>query len=271
VVDVPERIRTTHKFENQLATYEGSLDVGANFRVFFEWFKDQEDQEKDSVPGDPALPIGIVRAAISQFTGFTGVRIKRRPVTQMVLSKNGQETPVAQLSDGEKIYLSLVADLARRVGMAVPGSIDASEATGIVLIDEVELHLHPKWQREIILRLAEVFPKIQFLVTTHSPQVVGESARDRTWLVQNNQPSQVLFPVELAFGASSDLILEAVMGATDRDGTTKEAIRRLYDQMPQRDWESIRAGINALEQNIPGDPEITRLRATLKRHEVLGR
>jgi predicted ATP-binding protein involved in virulence len=95
------------------------------------------------------------------------------PDGELVIDKNGTKLRIAQLSSGERMLFLLVADLARRIAIATPGSKDpCKEGTGIVLVDEIDLHLHPKWQRNVIPKLMELFPKVQFVVTTHSAVVL---------------------------------------------------------------------------------------------------
>ncbi|MGN5028989.1 AAA family ATPase [Aeromonas rivipollensis] len=89
------------------------------------------------------------------------------------LTNDGHNVTVEQLSDGQRIFLSLVADLARRMIMLNPRLDNPFEGSGIVLIDEIELHLHPQWQQDIIENLRTIFPNIQFIITTHSPIVLS--------------------------------------------------------------------------------------------------
>lgn len=89
------------------------------------------------------------------------------------LTNDGHNVTVEQLSDGQRIFLSLVADLARRMIMLNPLLDNPFEGSGIVLIDEIELHLHPQWQQDIIENLRSLFPNIQFIITTHSPIVLS--------------------------------------------------------------------------------------------------
>ena len=96
---------------------------------------------------------------------------------QLLIDRNSTTIPVRHLSDGERGSLALVLDLTRRLAQANPGMDDpASEAEAVVLIDEIDLHLHPKWQRQIVRNLTVAFPRCQFIATTHSPQVIGEVA-----------------------------------------------------------------------------------------------
>ena len=82
------------------------------------------------------------------------------------------------MSDGQRALIGLVADIARRACLLNAETFGAQtlvETSGLVLIDELDLHLHPKWQRRIVADLKRNFPKIQFFATTHSPQVIGEA------------------------------------------------------------------------------------------------
>ncbi len=91
----------------------------------------------------------------------------------MLIDKHGETLNVSQLSQGEKSLMTLVGDIARRLAMMNPSLASPLEGDGIVLIDEVDLHLHPKWQRSLLERLTTTFPGCQFVVTTHSPLVVS--------------------------------------------------------------------------------------------------
>lgn len=84
---------------------------------------------------------------------------------------------VLQLSDGEKCTLALFGDIARRLAIANPSLDDPLQGDGVVLIDELELHMHTSWQRKVISMLKKTFPNIQFIITTHSPQILGVSYR----------------------------------------------------------------------------------------------
>ena len=83
-----------------------------------------------------------------------------------------EELLLNQLSDGEKCYIALVCDIARRMSIANPNG-DVLNGSGIVLIDEVDLHLHPSWESTVMEKLHEVFPNIQFIVSAHSPLVAS--------------------------------------------------------------------------------------------------
>lgn len=117
--------------------------------------------------------INAIKAALKTFLPeFDGLDVKQNP-PDLIINKKGTALSQAQLSDGERGFLALVIDLSRRLAIANPASQDPlSEGEGIVLIDELELHLHPKWQREVVEKLRATFPKIQFIATTHSPFII---------------------------------------------------------------------------------------------------
>jgi len=97
----------------------------------------------------------------------------------IVFEVNGKQVPTISLSDGFRSVIALSGDLIWRLLQAFPDLDDPTQASGVVLIDELDIHLHPEWQRKIAGWLREVFPNLQFIVATHSPFVAigaGEGA-----------------------------------------------------------------------------------------------
>lgn len=103
--------------------------------------------------------------------GFDNLRVHENPLGLQV-DKHGSTLEVFQLSDGERSFLAMATDLARRLTLANPGLADPLQGAGVVLVDELELHLHPRWQRTAVEKLRTTFPNIQFIATTHSPFVI---------------------------------------------------------------------------------------------------
>lgn len=103
----------------------------------------------------------------------------------LFVSKGGTKLDVRLLSDGERGLLALGLDLAQRLIQANPEMAHpARDGEAVVLIDELELHLHPQWQRQIVQLLTGTFPNCQFIVTTHSPQIISETQPERILLLQ---------------------------------------------------------------------------------------
>ena len=133
---------------------------------------------------------------------FQNPRIMTRPlrfVMDRVESDGSRhELRIEQLSEGYKIVIATVADLAARMAEANPEMSNPLDAHGIVLIDEVDLHLHPKWQRTILRDLHRVFPYVQFIVSTHSPIIVVGAAEIAQVVNLNNSANDVVPSVSVS-------------------------------------------------------------------------
>ena len=183
VADIPLEAAKQKAFE-KLNAFDKAIESKIDFRALFEWFRLQEDLEnQQKVRSEKGMEyenreLKAVRTAMTaMLEGFDHIRIERQPLTMMV-EKEGVSLNINQLSDGEKCTIALFGDLARRLAIANPALESPLDGTGVVLIDELELHMHTQWQRKILRVLKETFPNIQFLVTTHSPQVLGETGED---------------------------------------------------------------------------------------------
>jgi predicted ATP-binding protein involved in virulence len=110
--------------------------------------------------------------ALARFLdGFSDAQVDENP-PRLTVKKGAQRLFLSQLSDGERSFIAIIIDLVRRLSLANPDLADPLQGAGVVLIDEIELHLHPTWQREVIEKLRGTFPNIQFIATTHSPFVI---------------------------------------------------------------------------------------------------
>lgn len=136
--------------------------------------------------------------------GFADVAVVEQPL-RLTVSKSGARLSLQQLSDGERSFIAMLGDLVRRLSLANPELANPLEGYGIVLIDELELHLHPRWQREVVEKLRGCFPNIQFIATTHSP-----------FVIQSLRPGELITLDPEEFGEYADRsvedIAEHVMG-----------------------------------------------------------
>ena len=124
------------------------------------------------------------------YTGLTFEWDEDFPDGELVIHKVDSKLYYNQLSSGEKIILALVADIARQLVIANPKHENPLQGSGIVLVDEIDLHLHPRWQRSIVKNLQEVFPNIQMVATTHSPLLVGTLASHQVWILEEGKAYQ---------------------------------------------------------------------------------
>ncbi|MEH2434779.1 MAG: AAA family ATPase [Nostoc sp.] len=277
VLDIPLKIRTKHSFE-QIDVYENALTgVGSEFRIFFEWFKKQEDLENElRLEGNSSYrdrQLESVRQAISSLIpSFSNLRVRRSPLMRMTVQKQGKELIVNQLSDGEKCLLAMVGDLARRLAIANPSLPDPLQGSGVVLIDEIELHLHPKWQREIIPALTRTFPNCQFIVTTHSPQVISQVKPEGIFILEKTDEGVVAKKPESSFGRDSNRILEDLMGVPERPQEIKESLLELFRLIDAGNIEGARQLRQQLAIEIGADePEFVKADVLIRRKEILNR
>jgi predicted ATP-binding protein involved in virulence len=146
-------------------------------------------------------------------------------------NKYGISQSINMLSDGVKSMFALVADIAYRCTKLNPSSKCASKTTqGVVLIDEIDMHLHPSWQQRVLKDLQDIFPKIQFIVTTHSPQVLSSMSNKHIRIIDPTK-EKAIKPVINPYGKQSIVALEDIMNvdATPPKSVIKEtAILKEY-------------------------------------------
>lgn len=278
VVDIPLRIRNRHNF-GILSAYDEALGGGASFRTFFEWYREREDlenekllEERNSIAKKYDFQLEAVRSAWESFLpNFKNFRVKRNPL-RLEVEKNGEKVSVNQLSDGEKILITVIGDLARRLAIANPVLENPLNGTAVVLIDEIDLHLHPKWQRTVIEKLPRVFPQCQFIVTTHSPHVITHTkVENLIRLTQIDMKIDWERPLE-SYGKNVDRVLEDLMGLeTTRPDSVEEALETIYTLIDDNSLDSARSKILELKQLIGEDPDLVKAEVLIKRKAIIGR
>jgi predicted ATP-binding protein involved in virulence len=260
----------------QIDAYQQALDgVQITFDSFFKWFRrleDLENEERRDTSKYLNHQLEAVRQAIySLIPEFSNLRVRRSPL-RMTVRKQDREFTVNQLSDGEKCLLAMVGDLARRLAIANPGLSNPLEGKGVVLIDEIELHLHPKWQREIIPALARTFPNCQFIVTTHSPQVVSHVKPEGIYILEATSEGIIAKKPENSFGRDSNQILEDIMGVPDRPQQIKDSLRQLFQLIDAGNLDKAKELRYQLADEIGYDePEFVRADVLMRRKEIFNR
>ncbi|MCX7206676.1 MAG: AAA family ATPase [Proteobacteria bacterium] len=292
VLDIPLKIRDKHSFQ-QLDGYDNALNQGVDFRRFFEWFREREDVENESgipqevydklyksVGDDPELwqmlsamhassrdrQLTAVRTAISAFMpGFSNLRVSRKPRLIMTIDKHGESLNVGQLSQGEKSLMALVGDIARRLAMMNPALENPLHGEGIVLIDEVDLHLHPKWQRTLISRLTSTFPNCQFILTTHSPLVISDSKDVLCYLLDDGEISVV----DDLYGLDANSVLLQVMDTDIRNAGVAMHLRALLNTIQDGELDKAKGLLAELSKDLPeNNIELIKARLLLRKQEL---
>lgn len=275
VIDIPLRIRQKHNFD-VLSAYEDALGGGANFRTFFEWFREREDLENEnnanSIQKTTDKSLDAVRDAWELFLPeFKNFRVRRSPL-RLEVEKNGKKLSVNQLSDGEKVLLSMIGDLARRLSIANPNLSNPLDGEAIVLIDEIDLHLHPKWQRMVIEKFPSVFKNCQFILTTHSPHIITHTRAENLFrLKQVDMRVTCEKPIE-SYGKNVDRVLEDLMGLdTTRPNSVKNYFDEIYTLIDKNDFELAKEKIISLKNDIGEDSDLLKAELLIKRKEVIGK
>lgn len=179
-----------------------------------------------------------------------------------VVFQDDRRLPWMMLSDGMRSLISLAMDIAWRAVVLNPqlGAKAPELATGIVLIDELDLALHPTWQRRIVGDLSRAFPNVQFIATTHSPQIVGSAKNARVQKIDGDKVQTVAHP----FGLDSNTLLTEVMGAKERDPQIVALFDEVNALMNDKRWDEARAALARVTDQIDSlDTEVVSLRARI--------
>jgi predicted ATP-binding protein involved in virulence len=264
-------------FQNQLAAYENALTGSglSSTSAFVSWFRRREDYENEKrldVATFRDSQLQAVRRAVEELLpGFSAPRIRRQPM-RMVVRKGDTEVDIKHLSDGERYLLTLGADIARRLALANPTAAQPELCSAIVLIDEIETHLHPSWQRRVVPALTRAFPNSQFIITTHSPQVLSEVRPECIYMLHHEDGELRAMHPDASFGRDSNRILEDLMGADERPSEIKQKLSSYFDLIDQGKMDEARSIRQELESLIGSDePEFTRADAILRTRELLSR
>ena len=176
--------------------------------------------------------------------------------------------PVSQLSDGYKCTISLIADIAYRMAILNPQLLNKVlvETEGIILIDEVDLHLHPKWQKRILKDLMDIFPKVQFIVSTHAPEVINSVKKGSVVILRNNE---VINATDETYGKDANTILREVMEVSSRPDIIRFLFEKFYELLDSGEWKMAEEIIGQLEKEIGNnDPEINACRVRLELEQM---
>jgi len=255
----------------QRGAYKGALiNKTVDFGTFLHWFRartklaSEARRESPQYAGDPQLK--AVDTAIQTFlTAFKNLELQPEPLNILV-EKNGKKLGLAQLSDGERGLLALVVDLTRRVAMANPKDDNPLEgATGVVLIDELELHLHPGWQRQAVDKLRATFPKMQFIATTHSPQIIGQTPAESLIMLTEKD----ILTVHQSLGMDSNWVLRNLMAAAERSPEVTAALKEIDRLTDAEDYVAAKRKIAEVEEKYGAFPELDSARAVIERIQLL--
>ena len=233
------RRRKVERTGDRWEAYDSSLDPDLDEAPLLQWLQDEilgDVVRRHQEEPERFFHAAVMEAAVQATPGVTNAWYD--PVEQgpKVRFDDGHVASWSELSDGYHVFIALVADIARRAVMLnqFDGADASAQVEGVVLIDELDLHLHPRWQRVALPRLRKVFPQLQFVVTTHSPQVLSSVENRQARRLYDGKLQEGSVFVE---GRDTNAILRDLMGTDDRDDKGVANLRRLYKAIDQDDHE----------------------------------
>ena len=196
-----EQTRKKSSKMEKLTTYDGykdSLNAKSNYRNFIVWFEKQERHSFNIRPKTVPILEAVRSTVIKMMSILTNREVElfiyRDSDLEIKFKDENKREKVSTLSDGYRNIIGIVSDIAYRMAILNPhlGLEVIEKTSGVVLIDEIDLHLHPKWQKEIVNILITLFPKVQFIATTHSPFIIQSlKSKSIIKLDESNEPLDV--------------------------------------------------------------------------------
>lgn len=249
---------------NRMNGYMDCVDGTANIKLMMNWFakmtvRKYQNQEL-GLEGIPELEAvyAAMETCYKKITGNDEVKMQYNVGTKELEVAYRDESgelmriPINQLSDGYKSTISLVADIAYRMAALNPqllGNV-CRETDGVVLIDEVDLHLHPTWQQRILGDLTEIFPKVQFIVSTHAPAVINTVKSENIILLDDGMAYE---PSGEVHGKDTNTIISGIMHSSERPMKIKALFQKFYHFVDCEEIENAEKVLNQLKEKIGDD------------------
>ena len=258
------------------------MDGTANIKLMMNWFRKKMIQmaQKSAVGSSSFSGILVPYQAMANYfervTGYKDAKLVYNLDTNEIdcyyTDNDGlqMKIPLSRMSDGYRNTISLIADIAYRMETLNPqlGTDVLKDTSGVVLIDEIDLHLHPAWQQRILSDLQEIFPKVQFIVTTHAPAVISSVKSENLVILKDYE---VVDANSETYGDDVNSILKSIMGVPDRNPVIAELFDKFYVLLNQGKYDDAEETLNAIdEQRDYHDKEVTANRVKLKLERIRG-
>ena len=241
---------------NRLSGYIDCLSSMSNEKLMIKWFQKMTMQELQA--GEKIPELTAVETAVAQCYQGSGIisdnvkvrfNIKSNELEITYIDEDGRKQmhPFHELSDGFKNTLSLVADIAYRMAVLNPQFLSdvLRKTTGVIIIDEIDQHLHPKWQKNILNTLMSIFPKVQFIVTTHSPSIISSSKKNQLIILDDGMT--YYFNDEI-YGKDVNSVLSEIMGVKARPDDVEDEFLKFYDYLEDEEYNKAREVLDELSK-----------------------
>ncbi len=249
-----EKRNNTFKKSTRSNGYLDSLDGAANDKFMMKWFQEmtiQQYQKGQILPEFKAVCLAMEQC-FQSISGYQNVKVQfnldTHEIDLMYLAQdnNFKTIPLSQLSDGYKCTISLVADIAYRMAILNLQLLEhvLTETDGIVLINEIDLHLHPSWQQKILTDLMKIFPKVQFIVTTHAPAVINSVGTESLMIIKDKE---ILCAPDETYGKDVNTIFREVMGVSERPEDVQMLFSKFYNFLDNKNFVGAEAALDSLE------------------------
>ncbi len=272
---------------SRVVGYVDCLEEAANDKMLINWCRRMEQvswQQEQTI-----LEYEIVKRTVSKFMQFMqedeNIHIYYDKRTEELLYVNKEGIlPIRLLSSGFRNLLGMVFDIAYRMAVLNPDLLEdiTSITPGVVLIDEIDMHLHPNWQWKVVDALKNTFPNVQFIVTTHSPIIVASCKEEKLIMLQLedvflDKPSEIVLGKTVK-GWMVDSVLKEYMQSGNRDPETSAKLNRLTElakmkisrrmnEESAREYEDL---IGELSSILPEDDIAVEEAALMSVDEILG-
>lgn len=278
-----KNIKSLTEFKRQVG-YVDCMAAESNEKLMLNWFQIQtlkslQEQQRTGKVEKPLLLKTVESAICKCFERISGSKnadiVFDLDTHRLVLnfeSVDGslQKFAMDEMSDGYKNTLSMIGDIAYRMAVLNPmlGDKVLEETPGVVVIDEIDLHLHPQWQQTIISDLNTIFPKIQFIVSSHAPAVINSVAKEQIRILDNGG---IYMPVAQTYGRDANSILREVMMVSERPTDIKQRMNLFYSYMDENNYKEADKVLTEIEAIVgTTDPDIAAARTSLDLEKILG-
>ena len=278
-----KNIKSLTEFKRQVG-YVDCMVAESNEKLMLNWFQIQtlKSLQKQQRTGKVEKPLLLrtVEAAICKC--FERISNSKNASIVFDLDTHGlvlnfessdgslQKFAMDEMSDGYKNTLSMIGDIAYRMAVLNPmlGDKVLEETSGVVVIDEIDLHLHPQWQQTIISDLNTIFPKIQFIVSSHAPAVINSVRKEQIRILDNGK---IYMPAAQTYGRDANSILREVMKVSERPADIKRHMDLFYVYMDENNYEEADKLLTEIEAIVgTSDPDIAAARTSLDLEKILG-
>ena len=276
-------LKSLTEFKRQVG-YVDCMAAESNEKLMLNWFQMQtlkslQEQQKTGILDRSLLLKTVEKAICRSFERISGARnaslIFDLDTHRLVLEfesvdGNAQKFAMDEMSDGYKNTLSMIGDIAYRMAVLNPtlGDQVLEKTPGVVLIDEIDLHLHPQWQQTILSDLHAIFPEVQFIVNSHAPAVINSVPREQIRILDHGE---IYMPAAQTYGRDANSILREVMNVSERPADIKQRMDLFYAYMDESNYKEADKVLTEVEAIVgTTDPDIAAARTSLDLERILG-